>query len=80
MFDTHPPVQKRIAVLLEMAHVGPEALAEAPPAAQAAGVPPRPRRPPAAARPTARGPCRCASARDRRLIRRRREERSAGPR
>ena len=30
VFDTHPPVQQRIAVLLEMAHVGPEALAEAP--------------------------------------------------
>jgi heat shock protein HtpX len=26
VFDTHPPVEKRIAVLLEMAHVGPEAL------------------------------------------------------
>ena len=26
VFDTHPPIQKRIAVLLEMAHVGPEAL------------------------------------------------------
>jgi len=25
-FDTHPPVRRRIAVLLEMAHVGPEAL------------------------------------------------------
>ena len=29
VFDTHPPIQQRIAVLLEMAHVGPEALAEA---------------------------------------------------
>ena len=28
VFDTHPPIQKRIAILLEMAHVGPEALAE----------------------------------------------------
>jgi heat shock protein HtpX len=28
VFDTHPPVQQRIAVLLEMAHVGPEALDE----------------------------------------------------
>jgi heat shock protein HtpX len=28
VFDTHPPVQKRIAVLLEMAHVGPEALGQ----------------------------------------------------
>jgi heat shock protein HtpX len=38
VFDTHPPIQQRIAVLLEMAHVGPEALAEgAGPAA--AGVP-----------------------------------------
>jgi heat shock protein HtpX len=27
VFDTHPPIQQRIAVLLEMAHVGPEALA-----------------------------------------------------
>jgi heat shock protein HtpX len=27
VFDTHPPIQRRIAVLLEMAHVGPEALA-----------------------------------------------------
>ncbi|NLE21554.1 MAG: M48 family metallopeptidase [Actinobacteria bacterium] len=26
IFDTHPPVRQRIAVLLEMAHVGPEAL------------------------------------------------------
>jgi heat shock protein HtpX len=26
VFDTHPPIQKRIAVLLDMAHVGPEAL------------------------------------------------------
>ncbi len=30
VFDTHPPIQHRIAVLLEMAHVGPEALAAAP--------------------------------------------------
>ena len=28
VFDTHPPVRQRIAVLLEMAHVGPEALTE----------------------------------------------------
>ena len=28
VFDTHPPIQQRIAVLLEMAHMGPEALAE----------------------------------------------------
>ncbi|HEY5388356.1 MAG TPA: M48 family metallopeptidase, partial [Thermoleophilia bacterium] len=26
VFDTHPPIQKRIAVLLAMAHAGPEAL------------------------------------------------------
>jgi heat shock protein HtpX len=26
LFDTHPPIQKRIAILLDMAHVGPEAL------------------------------------------------------
>jgi heat shock protein HtpX len=26
LFDTHPPIQKRIAVLLEMAHAGPDAL------------------------------------------------------
>jgi heat shock protein HtpX len=32
VFDTHPPVRRRIAVLLEMAHVGPEALtADVPP-------------------------------------------------
>jgi heat shock protein HtpX len=37
VFDTHPPVQKRIAVLLDMAHVGPEALAERP--TGAAGMP-----------------------------------------
>jgi heat shock protein HtpX len=30
VFDTHPPVRQRIAVLLEMAHVGPEALAQRP--------------------------------------------------
>jgi heat shock protein HtpX len=29
-FDTHPPIRQRIALLLEMAHVGPEALAAAP--------------------------------------------------
>ena len=46
VFDTHPPVQQRIAVLLEMAHAGPGALVEGPrpggaPAAPAAsqGVP-----------------------------------------
>jgi heat shock protein HtpX len=26
IFDTHPPIQKRIAILLEMAHAGPDAL------------------------------------------------------
>ena len=31
LFDTHPPIQKRIGVLLAMAHVGPDALT-APPA------------------------------------------------
>jgi len=41
VFDTHPPVQKRIAVLLEMAHVGPEALAERP-----SGPEDSPRQPP----------------------------------
>ena len=47
VFDTHPPVRQRIAVLLAMAHVGPEALAGGdasgaapPPAPQ--GPPPRP--------------------------------------
>ena len=40
VFDTHPPIQQRIAVLLEMAHVGPEALAEgAGPAAAGAPAP-----------------------------------------
>jgi len=34
VFDTHPPVQQRIAVLLAMAHAGPEALT-----AEAAGSP-----------------------------------------
>ncbi len=40
VFDTHPPIQQRIAVLLEMAHVGPEALAAG--ADPAAPVPPAP--------------------------------------
>ena len=26
LFDTHPPIQQRIAILLEMAHAGPDAL------------------------------------------------------
>ena len=30
VFDTHPPIQERIALLLAMAHAGPEALAERP--------------------------------------------------
>lgn len=30
VFDTHPPISERIKVLLEMAHVGPEALAQRP--------------------------------------------------
>jgi heat shock protein HtpX len=34
VFDTHPPVQERIAILLAMAHVGPEALAAPPVDAQ----------------------------------------------
>jgi heat shock protein HtpX len=44
VFDTHPPVRQRIAVLLEMAHVGPEALepgGTSPGAAGAAAVSPR---------------------------------------
>jgi len=45
VFDTHPPIQQRIAVLLEMAHVGPEALAAAP----AAAGPPAPQIPGVAA-------------------------------
>jgi len=36
VFDTHPPIQKRIGILLEMAHVGPEALV---PGRRAAGLP-----------------------------------------
>ncbi len=38
VFDTHPPIQQRIAVLLGMAHVGPEALAAAPAAAGTPGA------------------------------------------
>jgi heat shock protein HtpX len=30
VFDTHPPISERIKVLLDMAHVGPEALAQRP--------------------------------------------------
>jgi len=46
LFDTHPPLQERIAVLLRMAHAGPEALTPGPAqrrAAAEAGEPPRPR-------------------------------------
>jgi heat shock protein HtpX len=39
VFDTHPPVQKRIAVLLDMAHVGPEALDQPSPVAAAGPAP-----------------------------------------
>ena len=39
-FDTHPPIRQRIALLLEMAHVGPEALAAAPEGPPAAPVAP----------------------------------------
>jgi len=48
VFDTHPPIQKRIAILLEMAHVGREALVPGRRAAVAGGdsaaatVPPAP--------------------------------------
>jgi heat shock protein HtpX len=51
VFDTHPPVRRRIAILLEMAHVGPEALVEEP--RRAAAVPPGPVTP---APPAAGGP------------------------
>jgi len=41
VFDTHPPIQKRIAVLLEMAHAGPEALtARVVPAPAGQSIPP----------------------------------------
>jgi len=43
VFDTHPPIQQRIAILLEMAHIGPEALAEG--AGPAAAGPPAPQVP-----------------------------------
>jgi heat shock protein HtpX len=62
IFDTHPPIQQRIAVLLTMAHAGPEALTEprprdtaaAGPATDAAPVPApaAPGRPPAPSAPT----------------------------
>ncbi|MCX6371800.1 MAG: hypothetical protein NTX16_01745, partial [Actinobacteria bacterium] len=39
VFDTHPPIQKRIGILLEMAHVGPEALVPGRRAAAAATGP-----------------------------------------
>ena len=44
VFDTHPPVRQRIAVLLAMAHVGPEALAVGD--ASGAAEPPAPQGPP----------------------------------
>ena len=44
VFDTHPPIRQRIAVLLAMAHVGPEALAGGDTSAPAA--PPAPQGPP----------------------------------
>jgi heat shock protein HtpX len=59
VFDTHPPIQKRIAILLEMAHVGPEALVPgrraagtgAPGLAEAAGPPSHEPPPPPAVPP-----------------------------
>jgi heat shock protein HtpX len=36
LFDTHPPIQERIAILLAMAHAGPEALTAGPRPADAA--------------------------------------------
>jgi heat shock protein HtpX len=53
VFDTHPPIQQRIAVLLEMAHVGPEALAAGSgPAAAGTPAPHTGARPPGAAAQT----------------------------
>jgi heat shock protein HtpX len=40
LFDTHPPIQKRIDILLAMAHAGPDALG-APQAAVPQGAPPQ---------------------------------------
>jgi heat shock protein HtpX len=40
LFDTHPPIQKRIDILLAMAHAGPDALAPAP-SVPPQGVPPQ---------------------------------------
>ena len=57
VFDTHPPIQQRIAVLLEMAHVGPEALARGGRAGRRGSRRPpasRRRRPPPAAPPLRR--------------------------
>ncbi len=48
VFDTHPPIKKRIAVLLEMAHVGPEALV---PGRMAAALAPHDPPPPPAVPP-----------------------------
>ncbi|MGZ4199806.1 MAG: hypothetical protein ACXVP1_06425, partial [Thermoleophilia bacterium] len=41
LFDTHPPIQKRIDILLSMAHAGPDALAT-PQAAAPQGAPQQP--------------------------------------
>jgi heat shock protein HtpX len=38
VFDTHPPISERIKILLEMAHVGPEALGERPAGPEGAPV------------------------------------------
>ena len=42
LFDTHPPIQKRIEILLAMAHAGPDALAAAPTAAAQGTSPQQP--------------------------------------
>jgi heat shock protein HtpX len=52
VFDTHPPVRQRIAVLLEMAHVGPEALTETPRPAAGPAAPAGSSTPPAPVTPT----------------------------
>ncbi len=44
VFDTHPPIRKRIAILLEMAHAGPEDLSSG---RGATALPPPPAAPPA---------------------------------
>jgi heat shock protein HtpX len=53
VFDTHPPIQKRIGILLEMAHVGPEALVPGRKAMAAAAAPPPHDPPPPPAAPPA---------------------------